>query len=194
MVLCCTSISADSADSYKNIKAENSAVAAASSVGGVVRKEQRSLPDSPAAKAPGAMDSEDAASGSSSAENVSPVQPFFPSPVRAAGRTSLETPRERNAWYALVVAGHGTAVFDAYTTRRAISGNYGSEGNPLLRPFSHSNAIYAATQVSPAIMDYLGHRMMRSHNTLIRRFWWVPQAAGASFSVSAGVHNYRLVQ
>jgi hypothetical protein len=92
-----------------------------------------------------------------------------------------------------VAVSHSAAVFDAYSTRRAISGNYGVEGNPLLRPFSHSNAIYAATQVSPVLMDYLGHRMLKSHNTLLRRFWWLPQTAGASFSVGAGIHNYRLV-
>lgn len=88
---------------------------------------------------------------------------------------------------------HGAAAFDAYSTRRAVSGHYGVEANPTLRPFSHSNAIYAATQVSPAVMDYIGHRMLTSRNPLFRRLWWVPQAAGASFSVSAGIHNYRLV-
>jgi hypothetical protein len=42
-------------------------------------------------------------------------------------------------------------------------------------------------------MDYVGHRMMTSNNTFFRRFWWVPQTAGASLSFSSGMHNYRLV-
>jgi len=89
--------------------------------------------------------------------------------------------------------GHGSAAFDAWTTRRAISGGYGVEGDPLMRPFAHSGAIYAATQISPAVMDYLGHRMMTSHHELMRRFWWFPQAAGAGVSLSAGFHNYLVV-
>ena len=92
-----------------------------------------------------------------------------------------------------MIADHSAAAFDAWSTRRAISGGYGTESNPLLRPFSHSNAIYAATQVSPAVMDYLGRRMMMSQRGWVRRMWWMPQAVGASFSISAGVHNARLV-
>ncbi len=53
--------------------------------------------------------------------------------------------------------------------------------------------MYPATQVSPAVMDYLGHRMMNSNHGLMRRFWWLPQVAGASFSFGAGIHNYRVV-
>lgn len=53
--------------------------------------------------------------------------------------------------------------------------------------------MYAATQVSPAIMDFVGRRMMTSNHAMLRRFWWVPQAAGASFSFGAGIHNYRVV-
>ena len=56
--------------------------------------------------------------------------------------------------------GSGAAAFDAWSTRRAISEGYGTEANPLLRPFSHSNAMYAATQVSPLVMDFIGKRMM----------------------------------
>ena len=92
-----------------------------------------------------------------------------------------------------MVTGHSAAAFDAWSTRRAISSGYGTESDPLMRPFAHSGAMYAATQVSPAIMDYLGHRMMISNHGLMRRFWWLPQAAGAGFSFGAGVHNYRVV-
>jgi hypothetical protein len=192
VILCCTTFSAGAAN---DVKSENSvkAVATDSLKAAVAAEDTTALPDSPVAKI-GSTNSADAAAEISAAGGgVSAVQPFSGSPVRPAGRTALETPRERNTWYALLAVSHGAAVFDAYTTRRAISGNYGAEGNPLLRPFSHSGAIYAATQVSPAIMDYLGHRMLKSQNTVLRRFWWLPQTAGASCSLSAGVHNYRLV-
>jgi hypothetical protein len=199
VVLCCTVFSADVP---KPTEPENSAevsakVAAADSseiTASDLRTDEPALPDSPVAKISDSTSSDTAASDVSAiSSGAAGVQPFSNSPVRPAGRTALETPRERNTWYALLAVSHSAAVFDAYSTRRAISGHYGVEGNPLLRPFSHSNAIYAATQVSPALMDYLGHRMLRSNNTLLRRFWWLPQAAGASLSISAGVHNYRLV-
>jgi hypothetical protein len=120
-------------------------------------------------------------------------QPFSNAPIKYAVEGTYETARQRKIWYGLVAASSGAAAFDAWTTRRAISGGYGVEGDPLLRPFAHSNAIYAATQASPAIMDYLGHRMMTSHHEWMRRLWWVPQVAGTSFSLGAGIHNYRLV-
>jgi hypothetical protein len=104
-----------------------------------------------------------------------------------------ETPKEKKMWYALAFAGHGAAAFDAWSTRRAISGGHGTEANPLLRPFVNSNAIYAATQVTPALMDYLGRRMMVSRRNWLRRMWWVPQAAGAGISFGAAVHNVGVV-
>ena len=144
-----------------------------------------SLPDAPLSKADVSKDSEAITPGMASTALKTPVKP--------AARSSYETQRERKIWYGLVAVGHSAAIFDAYTTRRAISGNYGSESDPLMRPFAHSNAMYFATQVSPAILDYLGHRMMTSEHQWMRRVWWVPQAAGSSLSISAGIHNYRLV-
>ena len=31
--------------------------------------------------------------------------------------------------------------------------------------------------------------MQLSHNSLVRRMWWVPQSTGAAVSIFAGVHN-----
>jgi hypothetical protein len=112
---------------------------------------------------------------------IQPTKPVYMRP--------RETRGQRVAWYGLMAAGHGAAAFDAYSTRLVIGGHYGMETNPLLRPFSHSGAMYAATQVSPAVMDYIGKRMMVSENRWVRRLWWLPQAAGSGFSVFAGVHN-----
>src|SRR5579885_2481756 len=88
--------------------------------------------------------------------------------------------------------GQSEAAFDAWSTRRAISGGYGTEANPLLRPFAHSNALYVATQVSPALMDFLGKRMMTSRHAMFRKLWWLPQTAGAGLSFAAGSHNVAL--
>lgn len=116
--------------------------------------------------------------------------PILNSPVKPATPESYETERQRKIWYGLVFLGHGAAVFDAWTTRRAVSGGYGVEGDPLQRPFANTGAIYATTQVTPLILDYVGHRMIRSSHSWIRHSWWVPQAAGASLSLGAGLHNY----
>jgi hypothetical protein len=118
-----------------------------------------------------------------------PIQPMKPAYMRPR-----ETRGQRVAWYSLMAAGHGAAAFDAYSTRLAISGNYGTETNPFLRPFSHSSALYAVTQVSPALMDYIGKRMMVSETRWVRKMWWLPQAAGSGFSVFASVHNLSVVK
>jgi hypothetical protein len=124
---------------------------------------------------------------------TSSMEPILKTPVKPPTTESFETPRKRKIWYGLMAASHGAAAFDAWTTRRAISGGYGVEGDPLQRPFAHSGAIYATTQVTPLIMDYVGHRMMRSSHPWMRRMWWVPQAASGSVSLGAGIHNYYVV-
>jgi len=116
------------------------------------------------------------------------AQPFLPVRPRP-----VETPRQRKMWYGLMAVSHAGAAFDAWSTRRAISGGYGQEANPFLKPFANSNAIYAATQVSPAVMDYLGKRMMTSPNPWIRKLWWFPQVAGSGMSFAAGAHNMSVV-
>lgn len=113
-------------------------------------------------------------------------QPFLP--LRPVTRP-VESPRQRKMWYGLMALGHAGAGFDAWTTRRAVAGGYGQEANPFLKPFANSNAIYAATQASPAFMDFLGKRMMTSQNPWIRKLWWVPQVSGAGLSFFAGAHN-----
>jgi hypothetical protein len=101
--------------------------------------------------------------------------------------------RQKKVWYALTIVSSGAAGFDAWSTRRAISGGYGTESNPLLRPFAHSNALYAATQVSPLLFDYVGRKLMTSRHPLLRRMWWLPQSAGTGMSLFAGVHNVGVV-
>ena len=120
---------------------------------------------------------------------AAPPASFKPMPLKPAFTRPTETRLQRRTWYALAVLGHSGAALDAWSTRRAISTGNCVEDNPLLRPFAHSNAMYAATQVSPAFMDFLGKRMMVSRHPWVRRLWWVPQSTGAGFSFFAGVHN-----
>jgi hypothetical protein len=114
-------------------------------------------------------------------------------PAKPAFSRTYEKPAQKKMWYALAAAGHGAAAFDAWSTRRALSQNYGRESNPLLRPFAHSGLLYAATQVSPLVMDMIGKRMIKSQHKWVRRMWWLPQSAGLGASITAGVRNMSVV-
>lgn len=133
-------------------------------------------------------------SRASSAEPIAPANPpIVLKPVKPAFSRNYETAREKKIWYGLSIASSSAAAFDAWSTRRAISGGYGMEANPLLRPFANSNVVYAATQVSPLVMDYIGRRMMTSRHPLLRRMWWLPQTTGMGMSFAAGIHNVGVV-
>jgi hypothetical protein len=136
----------------------------------------------------------DAVAESSSAEPAA-AQPraFAFEPIKPVTSGNFDNRNQKKTWYGLMAAGHAGAAFDAWSTRRALSGNYGTEADPLMRPFAHSGAIYAATQVSPAIMDLIGRRAMTSERPWVRRLWWVPQSVGASLSFQAGIHNVGVV-
>ena len=96
---------------------------------------------------------------------------------------------KKKLWYGLMAAEHSAAFLDAYTTQRAVSSGGGRELDPLVRPFANSAAVYPALQVAPLAVDYISARMMRSNNRLMRKFWWLPQAAGIAGSTLCGVSN-----
>ncbi|MFY9531938.1 MAG: hypothetical protein WBC04_01560 [Candidatus Acidiferrales bacterium] len=115
--------------------------------------------------------------------NAQPMPPGFQNP--APERTIRHSQR---LWWTLSIAQHSAATFDAWSTNRSIaSGNH--EANPLLKPFAGSAAIYGAIQAGPTAFDFLGRRMQRSQNRLVRRMWWVPQVVSTGASVFAGAHN-----
>lgn len=156
----------------------------------------RATPENPFASAelPSAPDPKAAPDPNPAGEPIVPRSTSLPLPAgKGLFLSSYETPKHNKLWYALSVAGHGGAAFDAWSTRRAISSGYGVEANPSLKPFAKSNAIYAATQVTPLLMDYVGHRVMFSRRNWVRRMWWVPQAVGASISFGAAIHNVGMV-
>ena len=191
VIFCCTALPVDTpgavADSPTLVASNSSALKPDSST-------KSKLPDAPAAKLSASTGTDADASLSSASAGITPgSESLLNAPIKPAVIRPVESPRQRKIWYALMATGHSAAAFDAWSTRRAISGGYGTESDPMLRPFAHSGAMYAATQVSPVIMDFLGHRMMVSNHGLMRRFWWLPQVAGASFSFGAGIHNYRVV-
>jgi hypothetical protein len=134
--------------------------------------------------------------GESSSAEPAAAQPraFAFEPVKPAAQQSYDNRNQKRIWYGLVAAGHAGAAFDAWSTRRALSGNYGTESDPLMRPFAHSGAIYAATQAAPVLMDIIGRRAMVSEHVWVRRMWWVPQSVGATMSFRAAVHNVGVVR
>lgn len=122
---------------------------------------------------------------------------LFPSSPAAAAaitftptevRTREQEERRKRLWLGLSIAQSSAATFDAWTTRRAISSG-GEELNPMLRPFAGNASLYAAIQVAPLLLDYLGRHMMNSQRGWERHTWWVPQGVGTAMSVFSGVHN-----
>jgi hypothetical protein len=114
-------------------------------------------------------------------------------PVKSAVRHNSASRNEKITWYSLMIATHTGAALDAWSTRHALSRNFGREGDPLMRSFAHSPTIYLATQVTPLLMDIIGRRAMMSERPWARKLWWVPQSAMASVSFEAGIHNIRIV-
>jgi hypothetical protein len=97
--------------------------------------------------------------------------------------------RQKQIWMGLAIAQSSAAMFDAGSTRQVISSGAGYELNPMLRPFAGNGSLYAAIQVAPLVLDYVGHRMLMSHHRWARDTWWIPQAVGTVVSVAGGVNN-----
>jgi hypothetical protein len=98
----------------------------------------------------------------------------------------------RRLWLTLSIAQYGAATFDAWSTRRAISSGQGQEQNPLLKPFAGNASLYAAIQVGPTLLDYVGRRMMKSQHGWARHAWWLPQTLGTAVSLASAAHNLGL--
>ena len=124
---------------------------------------------------------------SSDAQSFSTVRISEPATKESRFREAMSLPSRRE-WLALALLQHGAAAFDAYSTRQAV-GHGAVEDNPLLRPFASSGAIYAATQLTPVLLDLAAYHMQRSEYSLLRRFWWMPQTLSAGLSIFSGVHN-----
>jgi hypothetical protein len=116
------------------------------------------------------------------------LKPANPMTVSVA-QLRAENRRKQMMWQGLVIASSGAATFDAWTTRRAISTYGAQELNPMLRPFAGNASLYAAIQVGPVLMDYVGKKMMYNSHPWVRRMWWVPQSASFVGSVFCGAHN-----
>lgn len=111
-----------------------------------------------------------------------------PSPIKPMKVYSAEAPHMSRSWLALAIAQHSAAAFDAYSTRQSIE--HGAvEDDPLMRPFAHSGAIYAAIQVGPLVLDYVARRMQHSEYGMVRRMWFVPQSVSTAGFLASGVHN-----
>ena len=109
--------------------------------------------------------------------------------IVSVGELRAEERRNQRLWIGLAIASHSAATFDAWATRHAITTAGGQELNPMLRPFAGNASLYAAIQVGPALMDFVGKKMMYSRHSWMRRMWWVPQTASFASSLFCGAHN-----
>lgn len=128
---------------------------------------------------------------SSSLVAAAPAAPMIKAvtPVQPELKTEQREKNRRN-WYLLAAASHSASAFDAWTTNRALR-NGSVELNPMLKPFAGSNSLYPVMQLGPAVTDFVGLRMRRSNRTLVRKLWWVPQAASTAASLTCGIKNMR---
>jgi len=148
------------------------------------------------ASLPAAPSPSSGSGGSASSATPAP-SPYVIAPNMTTMMVSVEQLREeawrkRRIWYGLALASHSAAGFDAWTTNHEIAAGQGRELDPLMKPFAGNPSIYVATQVGPAILDYVGKRMMFSRRSWIRSVWWLPQALGTAGSFASGAHNLTL--
>ena len=185
-----------SGDAIKAVTERPASVSVDAAKDSSLSKALPSVPD-PKIKTDAAIAADSNAAGVTPASAAEPIQPGSAPLAIRPGKPAFNredvSERQKKVWYALTIASSGAAGFDAWSTRRAISGGYGTEANPLLAPFARSGALYAATQVSPVVMDYIGRKMMTSQYPLLRKMWWLPQSAGTGMSLFAGVHNVGVV-
>lgn len=128
------------------------------------------------------------ADGSQNSQSLSTLRLPDPAPAKPVRVIAAETTPPRKNWLILSFAQHGAAAFDAYTTRQAISVG-AHEDDAFMRPFAHSPAIYAASQIGPTALDFAARRMQRSQHAFLRGSWWLPQSASAALFIFSGVHN-----
>ncbi len=122
-----------------------------------------------------------------------PVQMAFLKPANpmtvSVNQLGAEYHRKQLLWRGLIIASSGAATFDAWSTRHAITTAGAQELNPLLKPFAGNDSLYAAIQVGPLLMDFVGKKMMYSRHSWVRRLWWAPQSASFVSSMFCGAHN-----
>jgi len=121
-------------------------------------------------------------------QGLSTVRIPEPGSTRPIPISAVNTTPSKRQWLVLTVFEHSAATFDAYTTRQAI-GRGAVEEDPMMRPFAHSPAMYAAIQAGPVLLDLLARRMQRSENPMFRRMWWMPQTIASAGFLTSGVHN-----
>jgi hypothetical protein len=93
----------------------------------------------------------------------------------------------RALWLVLSATEHGSATYDAWSTRRALETGR-VEADPIMRPFAGSPAIYGTIQIIPIGLDYLARRLQRSSGWT-RHIWWAPQSLATATFLFSGSYN-----
>jgi len=134
------------------------------------------------------------AASESTAALVPAPEPAYLLERAAQNRVPELRPSHRRTWALLTAAQHGSALFDAWSTRQALSSGHAYERDVLIRPFANSGAIYPALQVIPLGLDFLSYRMLRSSHSFNRKMWWIPQAVASAGFVWCGTRNLRVAR
>lgn len=118
---------------------------------------------------------------------TSPISGLYLPPPPAFRPPDETTVTQPKWWIMLSATEHGSATFDAWSTRNALS-NGRVEADPVMRPFAGSSAIYGAIQVIPLGLDYLARRFQRSAGWT-RHIWWAPQSVATATFLFSGSYN-----
>lgn len=97
-------------------------------------------------------------------------------------------------WLALSTASELAALSDTLSTIhfRKITGGK-TENDPLARPFVSlpTGGYIAVTAVLSGGLGTLSHRMENSHNHVVRKLWWLPQAVQIGVNMESAIDNER---
>lgn len=126
-----------------------------------------------------------------SSQSLSTIRILDSDGGRPDGVILAEKVPSRRSWIALSLLQHGSAAFDAYSTRYSIVRG-AVENDPFMRPFANSSAIYAAIQVCPVILDFAARKMQHSQNGFMRHSWWIPQSVSTGMFLASGAHNLHI--
>ncbi len=85
----------------------------------------------------------------------------------------------------MLAAAHGSAGFDAWSTRRYMRFPGAREQNPLMRPFGSSLAVYVAAQGDVIVPELLLRKLPKKWKWV--GYAWIAGAAGAHLNF--GVQN-----
>lgn len=117
--------------------------------------------------------------------------------VVASGETSPQHKASRRTEIlehgTLTALGETFSMLDAHSTREGINLPRVHEGDPIFRPFVHSDGLYAVQSAEIGALAWVGWKMHHSHNGFFRTMWWIPQTAQIGANIAGWQNNRSII-